>query len=142
MTSGKLVDDDAEEEEYLSEGSKLKRKKCNQELDQAQHVAKEAEVAENEARDARVTLKIENAHFPPWSMERILNEAIDNQNIYWLEPFVSFELENTSKSQFDFPITLKAFLFRCFEKVKKASISDDDVNHMLFSFYLKHEKPQ
>lgn len=75
-------------------------------------------------------------------MERILNEVVENPSTHWLEPTISFELENTSKSQIDLPITPRAFLFRCFEKVKKALISDYDVNHMIFSFYLKYGKPQ
>ncbi|CAI9261651.1 unnamed protein product [Lactuca saligna] len=116
---GKLDDDDEEEEEDLSKGSHLKRKKCEQEL-------------------------VENlqALFPHRSMEHILNEAIDNLNVYWLEAVASFELENTSESQLDFPLTLKAFLFRCFYKVEKAPDSDNDPNLMLISFYLKHRKPQ
>ena len=75
-------------------------------------------------------------------MERILNEAIDNPNVYWLVPVVTFELENTSKSQLDFTITPKAFLFHCFDKVEKALDSDNDANLMLISFYLKQRKPQ
>ena len=65
-------------------------------------VAKEAEAAEKEAREAHVTLKTHKALFPPRSMEWSLNKAIDNPNVYWLEPVASFELENTSESQLDF----------------------------------------
>lgn len=70
------------------------------------------------------------------------NEAIDDPSVHWLEPLVSFEMGNTVYSQFDFSVTLRAFLFRCFEKIEKAPLSDYDVNHMLFSFYLKYGKPQ
>ncbi|CAI9262087.1 unnamed protein product [Lactuca saligna] len=68
-----------------------------------------------------------------------MREAVDEPNIHWLEHSVSFDL---SDSQLDFPITPRAFLFRCFEKIEKAPLSDYDVNHMLFSFYLKYAKPQ
>lgn len=44
--------------------------------------------------------------------------------------------------QFDFPITPRAFLFRCFEKIEKAMISDNEVSLKLFNFYLKYAKPQ
>lgn len=75
-------------------------------------------------------------------MERILNEDVDNSNVYWLEPVISFDLENSSDLQLDFHITPKALLFRSFEKIEKAPITDYGVNHSLFSFYLKHRKPQ
>ncbi|CAI9284051.1 unnamed protein product [Lactuca saligna] len=75
-------------------------------------------------------------------MERILNEAIDNPNVYWLELVALFEMENTSESQLDLPITPKAFLFHCFDKVEKAHDLDNDANIMLISFYLNHGKPQ
>lgn len=67
--------------------------------------------------------------------------AIDNLSVYWLELVVSFELENTSESQLDFPKTPKAFLFCYFDKIEKAPFLDNNVNQMLFSFYLKHGKP-
>lgn len=90
----------------------------------------------------KVTLKTQESLFPPWIMERILNEAFDNPILHWLEPMVSFELLNSAYSQFNFLVTLRAFLFRCFEHIKRAPLSYYDVNHMLFSFYLMYGKPQ
>ncbi|CAI9280619.1 unnamed protein product [Lactuca saligna] len=40
------------------------------------------------------------------------------------------------------PITPKAFKLRAFVKVVNAPITDNGADHMLFSFYLKHMKPQ
>ncbi|CAI9285120.1 unnamed protein product [Lactuca saligna] len=139
---GKLIDSDKEEEEDLSEGSKLKRKKRDQELDENLRVEKEVEIREKEPRDAQITLKTQRDLFLPWLMERILKEAIDNPKVYSLEPVASFELENTLECQLDFPITVKAFLFCCFDKVEKAPNSDNDANLMLISIYLWHGKPQ
>ncbi|CAI9260627.1 unnamed protein product [Lactuca saligna] len=102
-------------------------------------VTKEIEAQEKEARDEQVTLVTQKTLFPAWSMERILNEAIENLGTHWLESTISFELENTLESQIDLPITPRAFLFRCFEKVEKAPIPYYDVNHILFTFYLKYE---
>ncbi|CAI9273803.1 unnamed protein product [Lactuca saligna] len=48
----KLVDDDDEKEEDLSEGAKLKRNKGDKELDEIENVAKEVEACEKDARDA------------------------------------------------------------------------------------------
>ncbi|CAI9271277.1 unnamed protein product [Lactuca saligna] len=131
---GKLVESNDEKEEDLSEVLKLKRKKRDQELDEAQHVAKEAEATKKEACDAQVTLKTQKSLFPPWSMERILNEAIDNRSVYWLELVVSFDLDNSSESRLEFPVTPKAFLFRCFERIVNAPDSENDVNQMLLFF--------
>ncbi|CAI9268693.1 unnamed protein product [Lactuca saligna] len=46
-----------------------------------------------------------------------------------------------AEKKLDFLITLKAFLFCSFDKIEKAPITDYNVNHSLFSFYLNHEKP-
>ena len=64
---------------------------------------------------AKVTLQMQESIFPPWTMERILNEGIDNPSLHWLEPLVSFDLVNSVESQFDFPVTPRAFLFKFFE---------------------------
>lgn len=79
--------------------------------------------------------------FPPWSMEQILNEAMDNPSVHWLDPVTSFELENTLDSQLDFPITPKAFLFRCFDEIANAPDADANVDKSLMTFYLKYDKP-
>ncbi|CAI9283896.1 unnamed protein product [Lactuca saligna] len=74
--------------------------------------------------------------------ERILNEAIDNSNVYSLEPVVSFELENSPDSQLHLQITLKAFQFRSFYRIVNARLPDRNVDEELFSFYLKFLKQQ
>ncbi|CAI9274163.1 unnamed protein product [Lactuca saligna] len=56
--------------------------------------------------------------FPPCSIERFQKGAVDEPSTHW------------------------AFLFRCFQKIEIVPLSDSDVNHMLFSFYLKYGKPQ
>ncbi|CAI9296750.1 unnamed protein product [Lactuca saligna] len=138
---GKMIDDD-EEEEVLSEGEKLIRKKRDKELDDIERVRKELEAQEREVVAAKFTLKTQESIFPPWNMERIQNEAIDNPSLYWLEPLVSFDLVNSTVSQFGFLVTPRAFLFRCFNHIERESLSDYDVNHMLFSFYIKYGKSQ
>ncbi|CAI9300153.1 unnamed protein product [Lactuca saligna] len=93
-------------------------------------------------RNERLVKHMSKALFPLWSIERILNEAVNNLNVYWLEPDALFKLENSLESHLDFSTTLKAFMFRCYEKIEKDPNSDNDVNHSLFSFYLKYGKPQ
>ncbi|CAI9272811.1 unnamed protein product [Lactuca saligna] len=138
----KVIDDDEEEEEGLSKGEKLIRKKCNMELDNLLNLRQELEAKEAEAEIAKVTLATQKSLFPPWTLERIQKEAGDDPTTHWLEPSVSFELDNIVDSQLDFLITPRAFLFICSEKIEKAPLSDYDVNHTLFSFYLKYGKPQ
>lgn len=75
-------------------------------------------------------------------MERIVNEAIECPNIHWIEPVASFELANIADSQFDMPMTAKAFLFRCFGPIANAAPSNANVKKSLMEFYLKHRKPQ
>lgn len=116
--------DDEEEEEELSEGEKLIRKKHDIELDDLLRVHKELEDREMEAKIAKVTLETQKSHFPPWTMERIQKEAIDDLTTHWLEPSISFKLDNTADSQLDFPITPRAFLYRCFEMIEKAPLSN------------------
>lgn len=62
--------------------------KRDKELDDIEHVSKEAEACEKEACDAQVALKTHKALFPPWSIEQILNISIDNPTVFWLEPIV------------------------------------------------------
>ncbi|CAI9263048.1 unnamed protein product [Lactuca saligna] len=51
-------------------------------------------------------------------------------------------MNNEANSQFDLPITPRAFLFRCFDKIENALILNKSVNLKLFNFYLKYAKPQ
>ncbi|KAL7612009.1 hypothetical protein Lser_V15G06497 [Lactuca serriola] len=124
----KVIDDDVEEEE--GEGEKLKRKSCDAQIDGNLRIAKEAKARVREAREARVTLETQKLLFPSLSMERILNEVGDNPNVYWLEPIVSFDLENSLDSQLDLPITPKAFQFCSFDKIANSPLPDHDVHQM------------
>lgn len=135
-----MFDDD--EEEVFSEDEKLFRKKRDKELDNLLWVTKDLDGQEAEERIAKVTPKTKKTLFPPWSFERIQKEVIVDLSVLCLEPAVLYEQNNTANSQLDFPLTPKAFLFRGFEHIKKAPLSDNDVNNMLFSFYLKHSHPQ
>ncbi|CAI9282331.1 unnamed protein product [Lactuca saligna] len=71
---------------------KLKRISRDAEADENLRVAREAEEKERVARKAGETFKAQKTIFPLWTHERILNEAIDNPNSYWLDPVGSFKL--------------------------------------------------
>lgn len=87
-------------------------------------------------------MKAHKTIFPLWTLERIINEAIDNLNVYWLKPIGSFDMENSSDLQLDMPITPKAFLFRSFDKIANIYPADKGVDQALCSFYIKHMRPQ
>ena len=86
-----IYDNDEEEED---ENEKLRRKACRTEIDENHRILREAEEKERNDREAKITFKTQKLIFPLWSMECILNEAIDNLIVYWLAPVVSLELEN------------------------------------------------
>lgn len=75
----KVIDDDVEEED--DEGAKIKRKSRDTEIDENLRISKEPEAREKESREAQVTLETQKLLFPSWSMERILNEVVNNPNV-------------------------------------------------------------
>ncbi|CAI9281339.1 unnamed protein product [Lactuca saligna] len=95
---------------------------------------KSNDLKDNVASTSRVKEKL--------STECILNEGINNPSVYWRELVTSFEFENTLDSQLDFPMTSKVFLFCILDRAENALESDNNVNLLLISFYLKYMKPQ
>lgn len=79
-------------------------------LDDLQALNQELEAKEAEEEVAKVTLATRHTLFPLWTLERIKKEAIDESSTYWLEPSVSFELDNTVEFKLGIPLTLRAFL--------------------------------
>ncbi|CAI9282320.1 unnamed protein product [Lactuca saligna] len=61
---------------------------------------------------------------------------------YFLDPVVSFDFQNSQDLHLDLPIIPKGFKFRAFVKVVNAPLTDSSIDQLLFSFYLKHMKPQ
>lgn len=121
---------------YHRKGEKLVCKKRDKELDNLLRYIRGLE------RLAKVTLETQKALFPSQSFERIQKQEIDDPEVLWLQLVVSFDLNNTTKSQLDVPLTPKAFLLRVFDHIKKVTLSDYDVNNILFLFYLKNGQPQ
>ncbi|CAH1449861.1 unnamed protein product [Lactuca virosa] len=78
--------------------------------------------------------------FPVWTLKRILSEAVDMPSQYWLEPDVSFNLQNTQDWQLDLPISPKAFRFHSLMKIVNVPTTDSGAYQLRFSFYLKHMK--
>ncbi|CAI9270907.1 unnamed protein product [Lactuca saligna] len=62
---------DYKNEEELSEGEKLVRKKCDKELDNLLHLRKELEDKEKKVEVENATLETHKLLFPPWTMDQI-----------------------------------------------------------------------
>ena len=82
-------------EEQPDENQKLRRKIRRAEIDENHRIVREAKEKARVAHEAEETLKAQKTIFPLWTLEQILKEAIDNPNVYWLEPVGSFDLENS-----------------------------------------------
>ncbi|CAI9266312.1 unnamed protein product [Lactuca saligna] len=131
----KVLDNEEEEED---KNKKLKFKARDEIQDENMCIAREAEEKENDEREAQTALAAKKLLFPPCSLERILNEAIHNPSLHWLEPVTSFKVENTLDSQLNFPITPKSILIGCFDVIANAPYYDANVYKSLMSFYLMH----
>ncbi|CAI9263689.1 unnamed protein product [Lactuca saligna] len=96
------------------------------------------EAEEAEVRNSAFILKNQMSLFPVWTIQQIQKEAIDLPELYWLGPKTSFDNFNDIEYQLDFPLTPRAFLFRCIQKIEKTQISNNMINRKLFNFYLKY----
>ncbi|CAI9275034.1 unnamed protein product [Lactuca saligna] len=93
-------------------------------------------------REARLKLENKKLLFPILMLKQIQSEAVDFMNQYWLEPVVSFKLQNTQDSQLDLLITPMAFKFLSFIKVANSPSTGNCVDQLLFAFYLKQMRLQ
>ena len=87
-------------------------------------------------------MQCKKALFPEWNRDTLINQAIEFPSVYWLEPVASFDCDNSKDSQFDMPITRKAFTFHCFEATVEFPHPHPKVDRELIDFYLKYGQPQ
>ena len=105
-------------------------------------VATEAEEAERKMKEAHDLLESRKTLFPPWTLEKLLKEAIETPSILWLEPVISLDRDNTVDSQFDMPLTRKAFVFHAFDNIVEFPHPHPKVDRDLVDFYLRAAQPQ
>nr|KAJ0224063.1 hypothetical protein LSAT_V11C200061910 [Lactuca sativa] len=103
-------------------------KKQKAELEQKQ---KEAELLEKK-----------KSMFPIWTIDSLQRCAIDEPIILWLEPVMSFGIENSKDAQFHMPITRKTFIFHCFNLTAAIPSPDPKVDRDILEFYLEFAQPQ
>ncbi|KAL7592583.1 hypothetical protein Lser_V15G33727 [Lactuca serriola] len=138
---GKGIDDNGEENDLddIEDAAPISSAhKAKPTVQQIKERVKEAINKENEERE----LKQRKLKFPPWSLERLRREVIEAPSLHWLEPVLSFEVENSKDSQFDMPITRKAFIFHCFESTVAIPSPDPIVDQDLLNYYHEFSQPQ
>ncbi|KAL7605852.1 hypothetical protein Lser_V15G18825 [Lactuca serriola] len=139
---GKKIAEESEDEDKATIADLLKRQGQDREADISACVAREAEEAERKQKEAHDLLESRKTLFPAWTLERMIKEAIDTPSILWLEPVISLDCSNTVDSQFDMPMTRKAFIFHAFSNVAEFPHPHPQVDRNLINFYLKAAKPQ
>ncbi|CAI9302449.1 unnamed protein product [Lactuca saligna] len=117
---GKVVSkEDIEENVVMTELEKEARERRDKELDELDALRQKVDAKEADIKNTKPILENQKSLFPAWSLERIQKEAIDDLNLYWLEPTTSFNTNNDVECQLDLPITPRVFLFQRFKKIKK-----------------------
>ncbi|KAL7611656.1 hypothetical protein Lser_V15G06890 [Lactuca serriola] len=137
-----IAEEEDEDEDDETIADMLKRKNSRNVDDDVNRVAREAEEAERKQKEAHDLLESRKTLFPAWTRERMIKEAIDTPSILWLEPVISFDCNNTVDSQFDMPLTRKAFIFHAFSNIFEVPHPDAELDRELIDFYLKAARPQ
>ncbi|CAI9265619.1 unnamed protein product [Lactuca saligna] len=68
--------------------------KCDAFLDELNALNVKLNAKEAKKKNAKEILANKKALFPPWSIERIEEEALNNPKLYYLEPRTSFSVDN------------------------------------------------
>nr|KAJ0186128.1 hypothetical protein LSAT_V11C900506530 [Lactuca sativa] len=102
---------------------------------------KERAELEQKRKEAEL-LEKKKVMFPEWTKDSLQRCAIDEPAILWLEPIMSFSLDNSKDAQFDMTITRKAFIFHCFNSTAAIPSPDPKVDRDLLEFYLEFAQPQ
>ncbi|KAI3752474.1 hypothetical protein L2E82_24507 [Cichorium intybus] len=138
----KIGEDDVDEDIEISEAAKLARDAREKELDELLRISRKLDAEETAKQEAEIELEARKTLFHDWDYEIMKSEAITQPIENWLQPNYSYDVGNQVDSQFDFPMTARAFLIRCFDELTTSKHPRAVVNDMLFNFYLEHSKPQ
>ncbi|KAL7615495.1 hypothetical protein Lser_V15G04566 [Lactuca serriola] len=139
---GKKIAEENDDDDKETIADLLKRQGRDKDADISARVAREAEEAERRQKEAHDLLESRKTLFPSWTLEKLLKEAIETPSILWLEPVISLDRDNTVDSQFDMPLTRKAFVFHAFDNVAEFPHPHPKVDRDLVEFYLRVAQPQ
>ncbi|KAL7601420.1 hypothetical protein Lser_V15G24050 [Lactuca serriola] len=136
----KIAEDSDDDKETIAD--LLKKQGRDKDADMSARVAREAEATERKMKEAHDLLESRKTFFPPWTLEKLLKEVIETPSILWFEPVISLDRINSVDSQFDMPLTRKAFIFHAFDNVVDILHPHPKVDRDLVEFYLKAAQPQ
>ncbi|KAL7619307.1 hypothetical protein Lser_V15G04057 [Lactuca serriola] len=139
---GKKIVEESDDDDKETIADLLKRQGRDKDADISARVAREVEEAERRQKEAHDLLDSRKTLFPPWTLEKLLKEAIDTPSILWLEPMISLDRSNTVDSQFDMPLTRKAFVFHAFDNIAEFPHPHPKIDRDLVDFYLRAAQPQ
>ncbi|KAL7610248.1 hypothetical protein Lser_V15G14214 [Lactuca serriola] len=139
---GNKIAEESDEDDKETIVDLLKRQGRDKEADINARVAREAEEAERRQKEAHDLLESRKTLFPPWNLEKLIKEAIETPSILWIEPVISLDRSNTVDSQFDMPLTRKAFIFHAFANIAEFPHPHPQVDRDLVEFYLRAAQPQ
>ena len=83
-----ISEDDAKEN--LTESEKDEIKKRDKELDELNALRQKLDGEDAEVKNSAFILESQKSLFPAWTLQRILKEAINLPELYWLEPKTFF----------------------------------------------------
>lgn len=89
-----IPEDDNNENTKMTESERIAMEMRDKELDELNALKKKFEAEEAKDKNVKLELETHKSLFRPWFQERIQREAIEDSNIYWLEPTNSFDLKN------------------------------------------------
>ncbi|KAL7614214.1 hypothetical protein Lser_V15G07192 [Lactuca serriola] len=138
---GKQIAEDSDDDKETI-ADLLKKQGRDKDADISARVAREAEEAERKMKEAHDLLESRKTLFPPWTLEKLLKEAIETPSILWLEPVISLDRINSVDSQFDMPLTRKAFIFHAFDNIAEFPHPHPKVDRDLVEFYPRASQPQ
>lgn len=102
----KIGEDDTDDEDDVFEENPAKpfqkTKYFDKELEEK--FKKQTAKLEKQQKEKEL-LEKKKSIFPEWTIDSLQRSAIDEPSTHWLEPIMSFGLENSKDEQFDMPIT-------------------------------------
>nr|KAJ0210234.1 hypothetical protein LSAT_V11C400205970 [Lactuca sativa] len=134
-------DIDNEDDVYAENPKKPLQKVKTSKKEMEENIKKQRVELEQKRKEAEL-LEKKKSMLPVWNIDSLQRCAIDEPSILWLDPIMSFGLDNSKDAQFDMPITRKAFIFHCFNSTSVIPSADPKVDRDLLDFYLEFAQPQ
>nr|KAJ0220074.1 hypothetical protein LSAT_V11C200061920 [Lactuca sativa] len=134
-------DTDNEDDVYAENPKNPFQKVKPSEKEIKENYKKQKAELEQKRKEAEL-LEKKKSMFPIWTIDSLQRCTIDEPSILWLEPVMSFGIENSKDAQFHMPITRKTFIFHCFNLTAAIPSPDPKVDRDILEFYLEFAQPQ